>query len=67
MSTILFFIACAILVLVIMSKIPGLEHFVKPVVGLLFTILQGSLEHLWAWSIFLVKTLFYSHIELAKR
>ncbi len=63
MSTILFFIACGVLVLIVMSKLPGLEHFVKPIVGLLFTILQGVLENLWAWAIFLFKTLLYSHLD----
>ena len=66
MSTIFFIIACGVLGIVIMSRIPGLEHFAKPIVGLLFTFLQAALENLWAWGIYLFKTLLYSHIELLK-
>ena len=66
MSTIFFIIACGVLVLIVMSRIPGLEHFVKPVVGLLFTLLQWSVENLWAWGIFLFKTLVSSHLELVR-
>ena len=66
MGTIFFFTACGVLVVVLMSKIPGLEHFVKPIIGLLFDLLKASAENLWAWGIYLFKTLWYSHLDLLK-
>jgi hypothetical protein len=66
MSTIIFILAGIVLAVVIMSRIPGLEHFVKPIVGLLFTILQAVLENAWAWGMFLWKTLWYSHLDVLK-
>jgi hypothetical protein len=66
MSTILFILACVVLVVIVMSRIPGLEHFVKPIVGLLFTVLQAVLENAWAWGMYLFKTLWYSHLDLFK-
>lgn len=66
MSTILFFIALGVLVIVVMSKLPGLEHFVKPIISMLFSLLQAIVTNMWAWGIFIFKTLLYSHIDLAK-
>lgn len=64
MSTIFFIAICVVGALVLMSKLPGVEHFVKPIVGLLFKIIEAALENLWAWAIYVFKTLLYSHIEL---
>lgn len=66
MSTILFFIALGVLVIVVMSKLPGLEHFVKPIISMLFSLLQAIVTNMWAWGIFIFKTLLYSHIDLVK-
>ena len=66
MSTILFITACAVLLIVVMSRIPGVEHLVKPIVGLLFTVLQAALENFWAWGIYLLKTLLSSHTQLLR-
>jgi hypothetical protein len=66
MSTIFFCVACVVLALVVMSKLPGLEHFVKPIVGMLFTLLQAVFENSWAWFMYLFKTLWYSHLDLLK-
>jgi hypothetical protein len=66
MSTILFILAGIVLAIVIMSRLPGLEHFAKPLVGMLFTILQAVVENLWAWGVFLAKSLWYAHLDLIK-
>ncbi len=66
MSTILFFIAIGVLLVVIMSRIPGLEHFVKPIIGMLFSLLEAVVTNMWAWGIFLFKTLLYSHLDYFK-
>lgn len=47
-----------------MSKIPGLEHLVKPIVDLLFTIFKAIGENGVAWTIFVIKVVWFSHVEL---
>lgn len=66
MSTLIFIVSCFVLALILVSQMPGLEHLVKPVVGLLFKALEAALTSLWAWAIYIVKTLLRSHIELFK-
>lgn len=50
----------------VIAKVPGLEHFMKPIVSMLFTAIEALLTNLWAWSIFAIKTLLFSHLELLK-
>ena len=66
MSTLLFIIACGVLVLVVMSHLPGLEHFVKPIIGLAFTLLQAVIVNGFSWAFFLVKAVWFSHLDLLK-
>lgn len=64
MSTFLFILLCVVVSVVVMSHIPGLEHFVKPVVELFFGLLKVLSENGFAWLIFAVKGLFSAHAEL---
>ena len=66
MSTLFFILACVILGVVVLSKIPGLEHFVKPIIDLIFTIVKAVIVNGTAWSIFIFKNLLSSHTELLK-
>ena len=66
MSTFIFFGACIIIALIVLSKIPGLEHFVKPLVGLFFKLVEASITTLWAYTVYLLKTLLSSHIDLCR-
>lgn len=66
MSTLIFFTVLGILGLVVASKIPGLDLLVKPTIGILFTVGEAAVSNLWAWSIYVIKTLLFSHIDLAK-
>lgn len=66
MSTILFVLAIAILCIVIMSKIPGLEHFVKPVIDLLFTFIKFLCANMLAWGMYFLKMFFNSHTDLIR-
>lgn len=58
---ILFSIPVALLVL---SKIPGVELLVKPIVDILFSLIRMTTENLWMWLIWLFKNLWFSHIEV---
>jgi hypothetical protein len=58
---ILFSIPVALLVL---SKIPGVELLVKPIVDILFSLIRLSVENLWMWLIWLFKNLWFAHIEV---
>lgn len=64
MSTILFLAGTFVLILVIASKLPGVEYLVKPVIDLLFYIVRLVLDNSLAWGIWLFKTLGRSHTEL---
>jgi len=65
-STILFFVAAVMLGLMVVSKLPGLEHFVKPTVDLLFTFIKFMASNMGAWSIYFLKVFMGSHGELIK-
>lgn len=64
MNTILFVTAAVVLALVILAKLPGLEHTVKPMIGLVFTALQAALENAFSWSIWGFKVLWSAHTDL---
>lgn len=64
MNTILFVSSGVVLVLVILAKIPGLEHTVKPLIDLLFTGIKLVLENAVSWFIWLFKLLLDAHLSL---
>lgn len=66
MSTILLYLGILILLLAIASKIPGVEHLVKPIIELFFWIFKIFLENGGAWLVYLVKTLSNAHITVIK-
>lgn len=66
MSTILFFVAVIVLAIIVMSHIPGLEPFVKPIIDLLFTAFKAIVVNGLEWIFFLVKIVWFSHLDLFK-
>ena len=64
MNTIAFITAGVLLALVILAKIPGLEHTVRPLIDLVFTAIKAILENSIFWSIWLFKLLWDAHFEL---
>lgn len=66
MSTIIFWASCVLLGVIVLSKIPGLEHFMRPVIGMTFSAIEAALSNLWAWTIYVIKTLLFSHVDLVK-
>lgn len=66
MNTIAFVTAGVILVLILLAKIPGLEHTVRPFIDLLFTALKAVLENAISWSIWVFKLLLASHVEVGR-
>lgn len=66
MSTLFFIIAVVVLVIVIMAHLPGLEHFVKPIINLLFTLLQAVCINGVDWAFFVIKTVWFSHLDFLK-
>lgn len=66
MNEILVWLSVFVFGIIILSKIPGLEHFVKPIIDLLFTGLKFGIENSANWFIWLFKLLLGSHIELFK-
>lgn len=66
MNTIAFIVAGGLLAIVILAKIPGLEHMVRPIIDLVFTFIKAFLENAVSWSIWLFKLLWEAHMELIK-
>ncbi len=66
MNTIAFIAAGVLLALVILAKIPGLEHTVRPMIDLLFTAIKAILENMVSWGIWLFKLLWDAHMELMR-
>ncbi|KWU17877.1 hypothetical protein [Burkholderia cenocepacia] len=66
MSTLLFILACIALGLVVLAKIPGLEHIVKPIIDLVFTGIKVLCANGSYWVVWLVKLLISSHLDLAR-
>lgn len=66
MNTIAFIAAGILLLLVVLAKIPGLEHTVRPMIDLVFTAIKAILENMVSWSIWLFKLLFDAHIEMLR-
>ena len=62
----LLIIAGAAIALFVLSKIPGLEHLVKPLVGALFKLLEAVVGLLWSWAIYAGKALFQAHLTFIK-
>jgi hypothetical protein len=66
MSTIFFIAAIVVLIVVIMAHLPGLEHFVKPIINILFTLLQAIAVNGFEWAFFVVKAVWFSHLDFLK-
>jgi multisubunit Na+/H+ antiporter MnhE subunit len=66
MNTLVFVSAAVILALVVLAKLPGLEHLVRPIIDLVFTAIKAILENLISWSIWLFKMIWDSHLEIVK-
>lgn len=66
MSTIVLYFAGFCILLVLISFIPGLQHFAKPLVDIIFTTVKGLMEHGYAWFIWGIKRLWQAHLELLR-
>lgn len=66
MNTIAFIFAGSILGLIVLAKIPGLEHTVRPMIDLLFTGIKAVLENGVSWAIWLFKVLWDAHWDLLR-
>ena len=62
----LLIIGATAVALLVLSKIPGLEHLVKPLVGAVFKLLEAVVALLWSWAIYAGKALFQAHITFIK-
>ena len=63
MNTLAFFAAGIVLALIILAKIPGLEHLVRPAIDLIFTGLKAVFANIASWTIWLLKLLLGAHVE----
>jgi hypothetical protein len=66
MNTILFISGGVVVLLVILAKIPGLEHTVRPIIDLVFSAIKFCAENIVSWSIWLFKVLTGAHSEVLR-
>lgn len=66
MNTIAFVAAVVVLGLIVLAKLPGLEHLVRPLIDWLFKFMTWCIENGFAWGIFLFKALWFSHLEVVR-
>lgn len=52
--------------LIVLSLIPGLKHFAKPAIESIWKMLHASGLGAGAWTVFLVKTIWRSHIDILR-
>lgn len=64
MSTILFVLSGIVLALVILAKIPGLEHTVRPLIDLIFSFIKFLAENSLSWTIWFFKLMIDAHSEV---
>lgn len=50
----------------VLSKIPGLEHLVKPLFGALFKLGEALVTMLWSWVVYALKALLEAHLTFLK-
>jgi hypothetical protein len=63
-SSIIFFFAIGTVLLIVMSKIPGLEHTVKPIVGIIIDSLWEGCKFLALFGLVLAKRIVGAHFDL---
>ncbi len=66
MNTILFWAAIVIAGLILLSFIPGLKHFTKPVIESVWQLLQASGISVGAWFVFLTKIIWRAHVDILR-
>lgn len=64
MNTIAFIVGGVLLALVVLAKLPGLEHLVRPLIDIVFSMVKVVAENSWSWTIWLMKMLLDSHLDL---
>ncbi|MHB0929623.1 MAG: hypothetical protein ACYC3W_12105, partial [Candidatus Nanopelagicales bacterium] len=66
MSTILFYLGVAVLLLVIASFIPGISELVQPVIRLVFLLITAVAQMGGSWGVVAVKGLIGAHIQFLR-
>lgn len=64
MSTILLYLAGAIVLIAVLDKIPGLKYLVKPIIDLVTWIFTSFFGSAGAWVVWGVKSTFRAHFAL---
>ena len=64
MNTIALVLVLALAAIILISKIPGLEHFTRPTVDLVVTTIKVIAATLVAWSLYLFKAVWSAHLTL---
>lgn len=62
----LLILAAVVIGAFVLSKIPGIEHLVKPLFGSLFKIAEAIVTMLWSWAVYALKALLEAHITFLK-
>lgn len=66
MATILFWIGAFLLLLVLLSFIPGLNNLVKPIIDVVFSLLKATFVESYAFFIWGIKAIIDAHQEVLR-
>lgn len=66
MNTIAFFAAAVVLGLIVLAKLPGLEHTVRPIIDLVFSLIKTIAESSTGWLIWMTKAVWGAHAEVVQ-
>lgn len=58
--------AFVVIALFVLSKIPGIEHLVKPLVGAVFKAGEAVVALFWSWAVYSGRALFQAHLTFIK-
>lgn len=64
MNTIALILVLALVGIIIISKIPGLEHFTRPTVDLLVTTIKVVAATLVSWGLYVFKAVWSAHLTV---
>lgn len=62
--TVLFWVVAVVLVLTIAMRIPGLEVFLRPIIGSMAKIMEFVVTSLSSWALWIVITIVRAHRDL---
>ena len=66
MVTLVIILGCAVLLLIVMAKVPGVEHLVKPIIEGLSQVVKLCFVGAWVFGYWTVQRIWRAHMSVFK-